>query len=40
MKVLEVLGGAVVAVCSVIILAVGSVFALGSIGRYMKAKSM
>jgi hypothetical protein len=40
MRVLEALAGAIVAVCSVLILLVGSVFALGSIGRYMKAKSM
>jgi hypothetical protein len=40
MKVLETLAGAVVAVVSVFILLAGSLFALGSIGKYMKAKSM
>ncbi len=40
MRVLETLAGAVVAVISVFILMAGSLFALGSIGRYIKAKSM
>ncbi len=40
MKVLEILAGSVIAVASMLILLVGSVFALGSIGRYIKAKSM
>jgi hypothetical protein len=40
MKVLEVLAGAVIAVLTVLILIVGSVFAVGSIGRYLKGKTM
>ncbi len=40
MRILETLAGAVVAVISVFILMAGSLFALGSIGRYIKAKSM
>jgi hypothetical protein len=40
MRILETLAGAVVAVLSVFILAVGSLFALGSMGRYIRAKNM
>jgi len=40
MKVLEFLGGAVIGLLSSLILVAGSIFALGSIGRYMKVKNM
>ncbi len=40
MKVLESIGGVVVGVVTLLILAVGALFAVGSIGRYLKAKSM
>ncbi len=40
MRILETLAGAVVAVITVFILIAGSLFALGSIGRYIKAKSI
>ncbi|HEX3447266.1 MAG TPA: hypothetical protein VHS97_03380 [Isosphaeraceae bacterium] len=40
MKVLETLAGAVIAVLSVVILLVGSIFALGSMGKYMRNKAM
>jgi len=40
MKVLEILAGAVIAVASMLILLVGSAFALGSLGKLIKAKSM
>jgi hypothetical protein len=40
MRVLEFLAGVVIAVLSLLILLVGSIFALGSIGRYLKVRSM
>jgi hypothetical protein len=40
MKVLEVIGGVVLGSVSLLILLVGAIFAFGSIGRYLKAKSM
>ena len=40
MRVLETLAGAVVAVLSVFILLVGSIFAVGSMGKYVRNKTM
>jgi hypothetical protein len=40
MKFLEAVAGALVALLSLLILLVGSVFALGSIGKYIRAKNM
>ena len=40
MRVLETLAGAVIAVFSVVILLVGSIFAVGSMGKYIRNKSM
>jgi hypothetical protein len=40
MKFLEILAGAVIAFLSAFILLVGSLFALGSIGKYIKNKNM
>lgn len=40
MRVLETLAGAVVAVLSVFILLVGSIFAVGSMGKYVRNKAM
>jgi hypothetical protein len=40
MKVLETLAGAVIAVLSAVILLVGMLFAVGSMGKYMRNKSM
>ena len=40
MKALEILAGSVIAVASMLILLVGSVFALGSLGKLIKSKSM
>jgi hypothetical protein len=40
MKVLETLAGAVLAVFSVLILLVGMLFAVGSMGKYIRNKSM
>ena len=40
MKPLEFLGGVVLGGVSLLVLLVGSLFAFGSIGRYLKAKSM
>ena len=40
MKVLETLAGAVIAVLSVLILLVGSLFAVGSMGKYIRNKAM
>jgi hypothetical protein len=40
MKVLEFLAGLVIALLSTIILLFGMMFAVGSMGRYIKAKSM
>ncbi len=40
MKYVESIGGVVVGVVTLLILAVGALFAVGSIGRYLKAKSM
>jgi hypothetical protein len=40
MKVLETLAGAVVAVLSVLVLLVGMLFAVGSMGKYMRNKAM
>jgi hypothetical protein len=40
MKVLEAIAGSVIAVLSMFILLAGSLVAVGSIGRYIKAKNM
>ncbi len=40
MKILEAVAGAAIALVSVLILLVGSVFALGSIGKYVRNKNM
>lgn len=40
MKVLEILTGAVIGVLTVLILAVGSLFAVGSMGQVMRNKTM
>jgi hypothetical protein len=40
MKVLEVLGGLLVGVVTLLILLVGSLFAIGSMGKYIRNKSM
>jgi hypothetical protein len=40
MKVLETLAGAVIAVFSAVILLVGMLFAVGSMGKYIRNKSM
>jgi hypothetical protein len=40
MRVLEFLGGVVIGIVSMLILVVGALFTLGSMGRYMKIKSM
>jgi hypothetical protein len=40
MKVLETIAGAVLAVFSVVILLVGTLFAVGSMGKYMRNKAM
>jgi hypothetical protein len=40
MKALEVLGGVALGLVTLLVVGVGSLFAFGSIGRYMKAKSM
>jgi hypothetical protein len=40
MKVLETLAGVVVAVLSVLVLLVGMLFAVGSMGKYMRNKAM
>ena len=40
MKVLETLAGAVIAVFSVLILLVGMLFAVGSMGKYFRNKAM
>jgi hypothetical protein len=40
MKFLAVLAGAVIALFSVFILLVGSLFTLGSMGKYIRAKNM
>jgi hypothetical protein len=40
MKVLDTLAGAVIAVFSVLILLVGTLFAVGSMGKYIRNKNM
>jgi hypothetical protein len=40
MKALEVIGGVVLGSISLLILVVGSFFAVGSLGRYLKVKRM
>jgi hypothetical protein len=40
MKILETIAGAVVAALSVFILLIGSLFAVGSMGKYIRNKSM
>lgn len=40
MKILETLAGAVIAVLTVVILLVGSIFAVGSMGKYVRNKSI
>lgn len=40
MKYLESIGGVVVGVVTLLILAVGALFAVGSFGKYLKARSM
>jgi len=40
MKALEVIGGVVLGSVSLLILVVGAIFAFGSMGRYLKTKSM
>jgi hypothetical protein len=40
MKALESLGGLALGVASLLVLVVGSIFAFGSVGRYLKAKGM
>ena len=40
MKILETLAGAVIALFSVLILLLGMLFAVGSMGKYMRNKAM
>jgi hypothetical protein len=40
MKALEVVGGFALGVATLVIVFFGSIFAFGSMGRYMKAKNM
>jgi len=40
MRALETIGGFLLGIVSVLILVVGSLFAVGSIGRYLKTKNM
>jgi hypothetical protein len=40
MKALEIIGGSLIGLVTLLILAVGALIAFGSIGRYMKNKSI
>jgi len=40
MRALEFLGGVVLGTASLLVLLVGCIFAVGSMGRYLKTKSM
>jgi hypothetical protein len=40
MKVLEVVGGFLLGAVTIVVVAVGGLFAFGSMGRYLKVKNM